>query len=566
MAFGNFARLDDYNPDADFGLTPDEITRRIAARDPRDPQTTRERILDFERSPIGQGLGLRKAPADFWRKYDAAGAEDDLTPDPGMNLFAASPQQAPRVAAEQSGLPREAVDALRWHGPGDAAIGLAAGSTVARMVPHPLARAAVIAAPILGALTDQAEAAPKRVRAATGYDPTGWAGPVSDIAAAGAIPRGTHANWYMRHDPKGNVTLSNKSGPTGNTYAVDLKGGMTPDEMAQAVTGAPRTLSGKTFDMDELRRQNAHLVFGPTDKAAGGDWLQLPGASVRQEAGINFPFIHANTRIPGMPEDVAPLYASVSKGAASGVNNAALEILGRGGTPYYLPTIMGPGAMDSTNQMAFSTLAALRHANPNSAAIDALDAAVRSKKGAEGYPGFASPRLDDWLSSAGLNARRAFTEGASARSASDLTGVDTSLLRYANTDPRLRHTPSGSAGIVMGTMRPDVGITDYPLHSNYPWTFMGQRGEIGGLQGNMPFSQIAPDVHRALLSGKSPGGGSFSDTPAIQTMRGGTKVQPVTKEVVTNWRRWFDENPAGWAIPGTIGLGVLSDQSNYRQP
>jgi hypothetical protein len=550
MAFGDFARLDGYDPNAAFppGSPADE------ARWAREAAAAR------------LGLARRQQDSGAARSERVMGAIADIAKavvDPIVTE--ATDYSRGRVAPAGPMTEEEAFRINRGN--------------IGRVVPE----MAMLRAPLrnpLGPVT-QAELrggtlyanAPKRTRAPTGYDPVGWQGPVSDIAEAGHIPRGTHANWYMRHDPQGNVTLSNESGWSGNKYGVNLKGGMTPDEMAHYVGQQEPAIipKGREFDLDELRRQKAEFVFGPTDAMASGGWLDLPGGAVKQEGGIGFMQAHKDVKIPGMPDDVQPLYASVSKAAASKANAVAEDVIKRGGVPIYAPVVMGPGAGDSTKQMAFSVLSALRHADPTPTAIETLDAAVRAKgKGAKGYPGYNSPELSDWLSTSGLKGRRAFTEGAAARSAIDETGVDVSLLRYLNTDPRLRHTPSGSAGAVLGRMRPDVGITEHPLHSNYPATFMGQKGEIGGLPGNMPFSQIAPDMFRGLLKYRSPGGGLFADTPAIQVMRGLAsdvpQTQPVTKEVVDNWRRWFDRNPQGWAIPGAVGLGALADERSYRQP
>jgi hypothetical protein len=46
----------------------------------------------------------REAPRDFYKKLDVAGAERDISPDPYMNLFAASPQQT-RVAETHAAVP-----------------------------------------------------------------------------------------------------------------------------------------------------------------------------------------------------------------------------------------------------------------------------------------------------------------------------------------------------------------------------------------------------------------------------------------------------------------------------
>src|SRR4029077_16214228 len=131
------------------------------------------------------------------------------------------------------------------------------------------------------------------------------------------------------------------------------------------------------------QRRNASLVFGPTDRVFGGGDLTHVGGTklntpVPQEGGFNFPHMHSDAQIPGMPSDVAPLYASVSKGAASKANNAALRELEKGREPWYAPVVMGPGGSLSTNQVTNTVQQMLRQSNPSEDAIKALDDAVRA--------------------------------------------------------------------------------------------------------------------------------------------------------------------------------------------
>jgi len=386
----------------------------------------------------------------------------------------------------------------------------------------------------------------------------------------GAATPGTFKNWLLRYSPEsGAPELVNATGPTGSVFS-SIKTGAPPQQMSRTLANEPAPYQHPLVDIADLQRRKASLVLGPTDRVYGGGDLTHVGKTkletpVPQEGGINFPHLHRDAAVPGVPDDVAPLYASVSKGAASKANNAALRELEKGREPWYAPVIMGPGGSLSTNQVSNTVHQLLRQAEPSEAAIKIIDDAVRAKAAkAPGYPGFADPeKLQAWLDR-GLAERRALTEGADTAAVLKATGVDVGEAVFANTDPRLYHTPSGSFGTMLGRMRPDVGVSEAPLHSNYPVTFFGQRGQIGGAAGNIPFALGAPDVHRALVPVLSPGGGSAATTPAMQVMRGGTKVQPVTQEVVDNWGEWFRRHPSGWMAAGAAPLGALAATDNYQ--
>src|SRR5882724_7657254 len=81
---GQLAALDGYDPNGGFGLSPDEMTARIA-RDPTDAPTTRERSLAYRNSGVGQMQDYyRKAPDDIWKQADDEVMNRALVPDVGM--------------------------------------------------------------------------------------------------------------------------------------------------------------------------------------------------------------------------------------------------------------------------------------------------------------------------------------------------------------------------------------------------------------------------------------------------------------------------------------------------
>jgi hypothetical protein len=397
----------------------------------------------------------------------------------------------------------------------------------------------------------------------------------------GGDPQGKFASYLTRFHPQsGELDFVNQSGNTGNAFTT-LKGGphpgRDPDAFKRVIEGEPAPYNYPLIDMAQLQKQNASLVFGPTDRVYAGGKLRQAGDvrfddPIPQEGGVNFPHLQRDVDIPGIPKDAAPLYASVTKAAADNANKAARDVLEQGRVPYYTPLVMNHGAANSSKQVTNTVLQAVRQAEPNADAVSKIDEAVKAgltEKQLKEYPGFANrEQLDQWLAR-GLPERTAFTNAMDTKKIKDATGINFAALRYANTDPRLLHTPAGSGGIVMGRMRPDVGLSEHPLHSNYPQTFFGQKGEIGGMPGNMPFPMLAPDMHRALVPQLGPQNTSFASTPAIQVMRGLSKEtpksQPVTQEMVDNYYEWFRRHPSGWAVPGAAGMGALAAQGDYQQ-
>jgi hypothetical protein len=173
----------------------------------------------------------------------------------------------------------------------------------------------------------------------------------------------------------------------------------------------------------------------------------------------------------------------------------------------------------------------------------------------EPYPGFGSKKLEQWLEDVGGPYRAAFVKALDTSPVKKGGIPDMGEVRFANTDKRLRSTPTGASGLFMGGINPALGSTGKSLNSTYPTAFLGNKGDVGGLQGNVPFHILAPDLWRGLMKSGPPE--TFANVPAYYIARGMPnnlgKTQKVTDEVVDKVSEFFRHNPKGWAVPGMAG-------------
>lgn len=395
--------------------------------------------------------------------------------------------------------------------------------------------------------------------------------PVNQLLELGHIPQGTNQAWTLRYDP---TTGAPSLGAAPGHGFSSLATGKPVEDMVAGYTGAPRIIPAKTFNPSDLEGKT--LVLGVTDRTKGVEGAgldQLSGRSidpVRQEAGISFPTMHAGKNTPDVPKGADPLFASVSKGAAGRITNTAKAVQEAGGDPYFTTINMAHGSGDSSKQVATSALRAAKQSDLKEGAVEAIDKAMAQMSSGlspppSPYPGFASDTkvLEQWLDEAGLPYRSAFVKALDTGKVQKAGVHDIGEVRFANTDPRLYSTPTGSGGLVVGRMRPEIGYRETDLHSNYPYTIFGQRGEIGALPGSAPFALVAPDLHRLLLPRTRPKEGtSFANNPnyyVMQGIPGGVPpTQKVTPEVVDYLSRWFEKHPQGWSLAGGVaGTGAI---------
>jgi len=387
-----------------------------------------------------------------------------------------------------------------------------------------------------------------------------------------ADPRGGSGNWFIRH-VEGKPIMSDE----GTHGFSGLRTGKTPDQMSYKIEGAP-TPQRQTWDIANLEGKD--LIFGVKDRTAGGGLLTDVGGRklrnpVAMEAGADYSYLHEGVPLPpGYDKDAARIFASASKAAASKLNNEALRSLEAGRDPIFTSMAMARGAGDSAKQTAATAYQVAKQSRPSEATVELIDKQMRANMAAEKvktetpFPGFGSGKLGAWLDENGLKARGAFVRALDTKGARAGGVPDIGEVRYANTDPRLRTTPTGSSGLFMARMRPELEAAGVDsLHSNYPATILGSKADRGGLAGSVPFHVIAPDLHRQLLAAGEPR--FFANNPAQLVMTnmptGISKTQTVTPEVVDRVSEFFRKYPKGFAYAGGVpALGALASQDKYE--
>jgi len=386
-------------------------------------------------------------------------------------------------------------------------------------------------------------------------------------------PKGGSGNWMIRH-VEGQPVMADE----GTHGFSALRTGKDPSQMNYQVSGQTAP-TRNVWDIADLEGKD--LIFGVKDRTAGGGVLTHVGdrklrSPVPLEAGADYSYLHEGKPLPGYDADTARIFASASQAAASKLNNEALRSLEAGRDPIFTSMVMARGAGDSAKQTANTAYQLAKQSRPSSDTVELIDNQMRALLAAEKvkthapYPGFGSGELGAWLDEAGLKARSAFVKALDNKKVQASGSLpDIGEVRYAHTDPRLRTTPTGSSGLFMARMRPDLNAGGVDsLHSNYPSTILGSKADRGGLAGSVPFHVIAPDRHRELLAAGEPR--FFANNPAQLVMTnmptGITKTQTVTPEVVDRVSEFFRRYPQGFAFAGgaPIAMGAIAAQDKYQ--
>jgi len=405
-------------------------------------------------------------------------------------------------------------------------------------------KAAAVGLPILAASTSDAEAASTRLLKHLPYLDKLFNAKTGELVKKTADPFTEAGNWLVKYDQsKPYLSGADWHGFSG-LRGKDL------DEMAFNILN-PRTPQAPVWDIADLQKKKASLVLGVADRTAtGGEVAQIGdiklGRPVAREGGIAYPQYHADTPVAGAPPGARRAFAN-APGAASGINNTALEVLKQGRTPYFVPLSMGKGAGDSSIPVADAALQVARQSEPTKGAISYVNRRV--KEADKTFPGLMHDDAPDWINQAKGKARRALVEALDMKPARMGGVADMGEVRVAMTDPRLLRAPTGSGGLTIAKMAPELGVTSDSLHSTYPRAFMSpSKADIGGLQGPLPFHMIARDTHRGLMQYDPIS--KYAERGADYIMRGVpegvSRVQPVDQRMVDAVSEFYRKHPLGW--------------------
>jgi hypothetical protein len=191
----------------------------------------------------------------------------------------------------------------------------------------------------------------------------------------------------------------------------------------------------------------------------------------------------------------------------------------------------------------------------------------KAMEGVEGFPGWRSPKLHDWLSNTATGTERGrVVKAMDSEVARDAGFPDLGELRYAITNPHLRNTPTGSVGLTISPFEPGLGRVEQSLHSTYP-TAVAARGEPRTFGGSVPWHVAGPDLHANLMKYGDPV--KVAERPDYYSSRmpvGLPRTQLVTPRVADSISEWMYRNPKLWGSAAAApGFGALAAQDNYQQ-
>jgi hypothetical protein len=402
---------------------------------------------------------------------------------------------------------------------------------------------------------------------------------------------GTHGpdtppgNWMIRYGdnkvtPQPTLVDLTTEGGLAHHYFSKTKSGKDIPDMQYKVSGKPPP-EGQVFDIEKMQKEGAWILPGVTDAsygAKGGKLTSVGGRDfenpVRMEGGRNYSAANEHVQVPDRP-DAQLLFANQKK-AAHDIINDAKTVMDKGGVPYFSTVLMNKiTSMDSSKQVAKSVHETIKTLKPDEALTEAINKAVLSEMGgkahktAGAFPGIQSPDFEKWLDNVSGPFRAKFVQALDKESVMKRGGPDIGEVRYANTDPRYRSTPTGGSGLFMGKINPELG-TAPSAHSNYSTGTLANRGDTGTLGGSVPFHSLQPDLWRYLME---KGGTKFGNVPAYYTMMSlperALKAQKVTQEVVDNVSEFIRRNPKMWstaAAGGALSPSLFGgDKAEARQ-
>jgi len=198
--------------------------------------------------------------------------------------------------------------------------------------------------------------------------------------------------------------------------------------------------------------------------------------------------------------DTGHVWAS-DKGVISTIANRAKRIAEQEGAPVYLPyTAMGERSVDFSHHVS-DTLAEMakgakilkRSSDPAKGSAASFDAAMRTERGVEDFPGIKDPGLRAYLVDASGDVRNKFAKLMDSRKYQDAGFPSVAEARFAVTDPRLLHEPTGAAGLSISKVDPEKIAPS--SHRTYSTALGGSY--LGGLGRSVPKEVMYPDIMSA---------------------------------------------------------------------
>ena len=173
--------------------------------------------------------------------------------------------------------------------------------------------------------------------------------------------------------------------------------------------------------------------------------------------------------------------------------------LGAEGDPVYFPyTAMGERSIDFSHHIS-DTLAEMLKGRPMSKeAVNNFNIAMRKPNaafpGIEDWPGLKSPKLREYLASAGGDARNKFAKIMDTAGYQSAGLPSVAEARVAATDPRLLNVPTGASGASIAKLDPEGRVIAAPskAHRTYDTQLGGQY--VGGLPQSVPKEVMYPDM------------------------------------------------------------------------
>lgn len=343
-----------------------------------------------------------------------------------------------------------------------------------------------------------------------------------------------------------------------------LRTGKPVSEMEYKISDEP-TFNRPVVDPQSL--VGKELIFAAGDRSTAGGTLQSVGGTKLtrpqpMEGGADYAFSQADKPIAGMPADARRMWANASP-QTSGLINLGNEVLSRGREPVLMYQTMAKHSVDSSKQMALPALDLARQSSISNKGASFVNKAMED---VEGFPGWRSPKLLDWLSNEATGTERGkLVKAMDSEVARDAGFPDLGELRYAITNPHLRNTPTGSVGLTISPFEPGLGRVEKSLHSTYP-TAVAARGEPATFGGSVPWHVAGPDLHANLMKYGDPV--KVAERPDYYSSRmptGLPRTQLVTPRVADSISEWMRKNPKLWGSAAAAPtLGALAAQDEYR--